>query len=40
MPQRQIAGMTIDVDAEGYMTNHGQWNRDLANALAKEGVSS
>src|SRR5437660_2933412 len=36
MPHRQIAGMTIDTDAEGYMTNHAQWNRDLASAFANE----
>ena len=36
MSQKQIAGITIDVDDEGYMTNHAQWNRDVAAALAKE----
>ena len=36
MSQKQIAGVTIDVDDEGYMTNHAQWNRDVADALAKE----
>ena len=36
MSQKQIAGVTIDVDDEGYMTNHAQWNRDVAAALAKE----
>ncbi|PYJ76590.1 MAG: sulfur relay protein DsrC [Verrucomicrobia bacterium] len=36
MSQKQIAGVTIDVNDEGYMTNHAQWNRDVAAALAKE----
>jgi TusE/DsrC/DsvC family sulfur relay protein len=36
MLQKQIAGVTIDVDDEGYMTNHAQWNRDVAAVLAKE----
>ena len=36
MSQKQIAGVTSDVNNEGYMTNHAQWNRDVAAALAKE----
>jgi dissimilatory sulfite reductase related protein len=36
MPQKQIAGVTIDVNEEGYLTNHDQWNRDIAAALAQE----
>jgi len=36
MPQKQINGVTIDVNEEGYLTNHSQWNRDLAAALAQE----
>ncbi len=36
MPQREIAGVTIDVDDNGYMTDPGQWNKDIAQALAKE----
>jgi len=36
MPQKQIAGVTIDVDDEGYMINHAQWNRAVAASLAKE----
>ncbi len=36
MPQKEIAGAVIDVNEEGYMTDHGQWNRDIAEALAKE----
>jgi dissimilatory sulfite reductase related protein len=36
MAKKQIAGLVIDVDDEGYMTNRTQWNRDVAAALAKE----
>jgi len=34
--QKQIAGTTIDVDDEGYLTNHTQWTREIAAALAQE----
>ncbi len=36
MPQKQINGWTLDVNDEGYMTKHEQWNRDIAAALAQE----
>ncbi len=36
MPQKQINGATIEVNDEGYMTNHDQWNRQIAVALAQE----
>ena len=36
MPQKQIAGSTIDVNEEGYLTNRIQWNRDIASALAQD----
>jgi len=36
MKQKQIAAVTIDLDEEGYMTNHAQWSREVAAALAKE----
>ena len=36
MTKKEIAGVTIDVDDEGYMTHHAQWNREVATALAKE----
>ena len=40
MPQKQIAGATLDVNEEGYLTNHAQWNREIAGALAQElGIS-
>ncbi len=36
MAQKQINGAVIDVNEEGYMTNHSQWNRAIAAALAQE----
>jgi len=36
MPQKQIANVTIEVNDEGYLTDHNQWNRDVAEALARE----
>ncbi len=36
MPQREIAGTMIDFDDEGFMTDHTQWNEDIARVLAKE----
>jgi dissimilatory sulfite reductase related protein len=36
MPQKVIAGITVDVDDNGYMTKLEQWNKDIAAALAKE----
>ncbi len=36
MPLKNINGVTIDVSDEGYMTNHAQWNRQIAAALAQE----
>jgi dissimilatory sulfite reductase related protein len=36
MIKKEIAGVTIDVDDEGYMTHHAHWNREVAAALAKE----
>ncbi len=36
MPQKQINGFNIDINDEGYMTNHAQWNREVAAALAQE----
>ena len=36
MTKKQIAGVTLDLDDEGYMTNHAQWNREVAAALARE----
>lgn len=36
MPQKEINGVTVTVDDNGYMTNPEQWNKDLAAAMAKE----
>lgn len=36
MNQKQIAGVVINVDEEGYLTDHAQWTRDVAVALAQE----
>jgi dissimilatory sulfite reductase related protein len=36
MTQKQLNGVAIDINDEGYMTNHAQWNHDVAAALAKE----
>ncbi len=40
MPQKQFGGVTVDVDAEGFMTNPAQWTRDVAAAIAmEEGIA-
>lgn len=36
MAQKTYAGITIDVNDDGYMTDASQWNRDVAAELAKE----
>ena len=36
MPQIQFGTATVDVDAEGFMINFGQWTREVAAAIAKE----
>ena len=36
MAQIKIAGLTVEVDDEGYLTNTVQWNEDVARELAKE----
>ncbi|HEU5237492.1 MAG TPA: TusE/DsrC/DsvC family sulfur relay protein [Pyrinomonadaceae bacterium] len=36
MTQKQLNGVTIHIDDDGYMTNHAQWNGGVAAALAKE----
>ena len=36
MAQKVIAGVTIDVTEEGYLTNPSQWTNDIAAAIAKE----
>jgi tRNA 2-thiouridine synthesizing protein E len=36
MAQKTVAGKSIEVNGEGYMTNPAEWNRDIAIELAKE----
>lgn len=36
MAQKIIAGINIDVNEEGYLTDPSQWNKDIAIELAKE----
>jgi tRNA 2-thiouridine synthesizing protein E len=36
MPQKTYGSALIDVDGEGYLTDFGQWTRDIAAAIAKE----
>jgi len=36
MATRDIAGTTVQVNEEGFMTNPGEWNKDIAVELAKE----
>lgn len=36
MTTKELAGTTVDVDAEGFLTDHTIWNLDLATAIAKE----
>jgi dissimilatory sulfite reductase related protein len=40
MPQKQFGNVTVDVDAEGFMTNQAQWTREVAAAIAgEEGIA-
>lgn len=34
--ERQVAGKTITVNEEGYMTDFSQWNEEIGKELAKE----
>ncbi len=36
MPQKQIAGNSIDVTDDGYLTDHSQWTKEVGTALATE----
>lgn len=39
MPTRTIAGKTVQVNDEGFMTDPGEWTREIAVELAKgEGI--
>ena len=37
MTTANIAGTTIDVDAEGFLTDPAQWTEEIAAAVAAEG---
>ena len=34
--EKIIAGIPVEVNEEGYMTNFSQWNKDIGNAMASE----
>ena len=36
MAQKIFAGVTVDVNEEGYFTNPAQWNKEMAIEIAKE----
>jgi tRNA 2-thiouridine synthesizing protein E len=36
MTTRTIAGMNVQVNDEGFMTEPGEWNKEIATELAKE----
>ncbi|HOK25938.1 MAG TPA: TusE/DsrC/DsvC family sulfur relay protein [Bacteroidales bacterium] len=36
MAQKVYAGVTVDVNEEGYFTNPSQWTREIAAEIAKE----
>jgi tRNA 2-thiouridine synthesizing protein E len=36
MAQKIYAGVTVDVNEEGYFTNPAQWTREIAAEIAKE----
>jgi len=40
MTERVVAGIKIEFDEEGFMSDPGEWNKDVASELAKElGIS-
>lgn len=40
MPDKTINGVTVSINDDGFMTDHSQWNKDIAVALAaEEGIS-
>jgi len=36
MAQKVFAGISVDVNDEGYMTNSSQWTKDIAREIARE----
>ena len=40
MSSKEIAGVTIELDADGYMADYKAWNADIAKELAvEEGIN-
>jgi len=40
MAQKVYAGVTVDLNEEGYFTNPAQWTKEMANEIAsEEGIS-
>ncbi len=40
MPQKQYGPATVGVDDDGFLTDFGQWTREVAEAIAKdEGIA-
>ena len=35
MPTIEVSGKSYETDEEGYLVNLGEWNEDVANAIAK-----
>jgi TusE/DsrC/DsvC family sulfur relay protein len=41
MPTKEIAGQTVQVNDEGFMTNPAEWNKDIAASIAvEEGIAA
>ena len=41
MPKKEIAGVSVNVNDEGYLIDSSQWNKDIASAIAKaEGIEA
>lgn len=36
MATREIAGTTVEIDDDGFMTDYTQWNKEIADILANE----
>lgn len=36
MPDKTINGISVSVNDDGFMTDHSQWNKEIAKALAEE----
>ena len=41
MSTKEYAGKTVETTEDGFLTNAADWNKDIANAIAKEeGIAS